>query len=98
MTTYDESWVKAEEAKRAWMHEHSLYKADDEHASCGVGLVVAIDGKPQPRHSFGAAKAGVAAEVADTESQPESALGRTDFADSFQTAGGLDQRDDRHTR
>ena len=46
MTIYDESWVKAEEAKRAWMAEHSLYKADDEHASCGVGLVVAIDGEP----------------------------------------------------
>ncbi|EYD76366.1 Glutamate synthase [NADPH] large chain [Rubellimicrobium mesophilum DSM 19309] len=45
-TTYDDSWVKAEEAKRAWMHEHSLYKADDEHASCGVGLVVSIEGKP----------------------------------------------------
>ncbi|TNC48722.1 glutamate synthase large subunit [Rubellimicrobium rubrum] len=46
MTIYDETWVKAEEAKRAWMAENSLYKTDDEHASCGVGLVVAIDGKP----------------------------------------------------
>ncbi|MBP1806436.1 glutamate synthase large subunit [Rubellimicrobium aerolatum] len=46
MTIYDESWVKAEEAKRAWMAENSLYKADDEHASCGVGLVVAINGQP----------------------------------------------------
>ena len=35
-----------DEAKRAWMAEHSLYKADDEHSSCGVGLVVAIDGTP----------------------------------------------------
>ncbi len=46
MTTYDENWVAAEEAKRKWMAEHSLYRTDDEHSSCGVGLVVAIDGKP----------------------------------------------------
>ncbi len=46
MTTYDENWVAAEEAKRKWMAEHSLYRNDDEHSSCGVGLVVAIDGKP----------------------------------------------------
>ena len=46
MTIYDEAWVKAEEAKRAYMHEHGLWKEDDEHSSCGVGLVVAISGKP----------------------------------------------------
>ncbi|MDA8585338.1 glutamate synthase large subunit [Rhodobacteraceae bacterium] len=46
MTKYDADWVAAEEAKRAWMAKHSLYKSDDEHASCGVGLVVSIDGKP----------------------------------------------------
>jgi glutamate synthase (NADPH) large chain len=46
MTIYDASWVAAEEAKRAWMAENSLYKAEDEHSSCGVGLVVAIDGTP----------------------------------------------------
>jgi len=46
MTTYDAEWVAAEEAKRAWMAEHSLYRDADEHASCGVGLVVAIDGQP----------------------------------------------------
>ncbi|MCB1399702.1 MAG: hypothetical protein KDJ82_07260, partial [Rhodobacteraceae bacterium] len=45
MTKYDETWVAAEEAKRKWMAENSLYRADDEHASCGVGLVVSIDGK-----------------------------------------------------
>jgi glutamate synthase domain-containing protein 1 len=28
------------------MAEHSLYKADDEHSSCGVGLVVSITGTP----------------------------------------------------
>ena len=46
MTQYDENWVAAEEAKRQWMAENSLYRSEDEHASCGVGLVVSIDGKP----------------------------------------------------
>ncbi|TCP40211.1 glutamate synthase large subunit [Rhodovulum marinum] len=46
MTKYDAAWVANEEAKRAYMAEHGLYRPDDEHASCGVGLVVAIDGKP----------------------------------------------------
>ena len=46
MTQYDDAWVAREEAKRAFMDAHSLYKSDDEHASCGVGLVVAISGKP----------------------------------------------------
>ena len=46
MTRYDETWVAAEEAKRQWMTENSLYREDDEHASCGVGLVVSINGTP----------------------------------------------------
>ena len=46
MTQYNDAWVAAEEAKRAWMDANSLYKTEDEHASCGVGLVVAISGKP----------------------------------------------------
>ncbi len=46
MTKFDAEWVAAEEARRAWMAEHSLYKEEDEHASCGVGLVVSIDGRP----------------------------------------------------
>ena len=46
MTKHDENWARAEAEKRAWMNEHSLYRAEDEHASCGVGLVVSIDGKP----------------------------------------------------
>ncbi|ETD85306.1 glutamate synthase large subunit [Rhodobacter capsulatus] len=45
MTNYDEAWVAAEEAKRKWMDENALYKTEDEHSSCGVGLVVALDGK-----------------------------------------------------
>jgi len=49
MTAYDEAWAAAEEAKRAFMAEHSLWKPEDEHSSCGVGLVVAINGKPSRR-------------------------------------------------
>ncbi|WP_415182887.1 glutamate synthase large subunit [Phaeovulum sp.] len=49
MTEFDANWVAAEEAKRKWMDENSLYKADDEHASCGVGLVVSVDGQPSRR-------------------------------------------------
>ena len=46
MTKYDESWAAAEEAKRKWMAENALYSEEEEHSSCGVGLVVSIDGKP----------------------------------------------------
>jgi len=46
MTKYDQNWVRAEEAKRKWMAENGLYTEAEEHASCGVGLVVSIDGKP----------------------------------------------------
>ncbi|MCA0920495.1 glutamate synthase large subunit [Pseudooceanicola nanhaiensis] len=45
MTTFDENWVAAEEAKRKWMAENSLFREEDEKSSCGVGLVVSIDGK-----------------------------------------------------
>lgn len=45
MTVIDESWVAREEAAREWMAEHSLYRTEDEHSSCGVGLVVSIDGR-----------------------------------------------------
>ncbi len=45
MTKYDAAWVAAEEAKRQWMAENGLYAHEDEHSSCGVGLVVSIDGK-----------------------------------------------------
>ncbi|QMU59405.1 MAG: glutamate synthase large subunit [Boseongicola sp.] len=44
MTKFNAEWAAAEEARRAWMAENSLYRDADEHASCGVGLVVSIDG------------------------------------------------------
>ena len=46
MTELARTWQADQEARRAWMDEHSLYRAADEHSSCGVGLVVSIDGKP----------------------------------------------------
>ncbi len=49
MTINDQDWVRAEETRRAWMNEHSLWREEDEHSSCGVGLVVSIDGKPSRR-------------------------------------------------
>jgi len=45
MTEFDTHWAEAEAAKRKWMAENSLYRSEDEHSSCGVGLVVSIDGK-----------------------------------------------------
>ncbi|MBE1297947.1 MAG: glutamate synthase large subunit [Rhodobacteraceae bacterium] len=44
MTKYDAEWVRAEEAKRKWMAENGLYSEEEEHSSCGVGLVVSQDG------------------------------------------------------
>ena len=46
MTTYDDAWVRAEEEKRAWMAQNGMYSEAEEHSSCGVGLVVSLDGKP----------------------------------------------------
>ena len=39
-------WQQEQQALRDWMAQHSLYREEDEHSSCGVGLVVNIDGKP----------------------------------------------------
>ena len=46
MTQYDDAWAAREEARRAFVAEYGLYKPEDEHSSCGVGLVVSLDGKP----------------------------------------------------
>ncbi|MFC3527096.1 glutamate synthase large subunit [Paracoccus mangrovi] len=45
MTEFSQDWQAIEEARRAWMAENSLYRTEDEHSSCGVGLVVNIDGR-----------------------------------------------------
>jgi glutamate synthase (NADPH/NADH) large chain/glutamate synthase (ferredoxin) len=60
MTEYTAAWMAEEEARRAWMAENSLYRAEDEHSSCGVGLVVAINGKASRKvveHGIDALKA-----------------------------------------
>ena len=44
MTEHDAEWVAREEAKRAYMAENGLYSEAEEHSSCGVGLVVNVDG------------------------------------------------------
>ncbi|MEQ8902040.1 MAG: glutamate synthase large subunit [Roseovarius sp.] len=46
MTKFDQDWMAKEEAKRNWMAENGMYAHEEEHSSCGVGLVVSIDGKP----------------------------------------------------
>ena len=46
MKKIDKNWATIEAEKRSWMHENSLYREDFEHASCGVGMVVSIEGKP----------------------------------------------------
>ncbi len=45
MSTFDHDWAGAETEKRRWMAENSLYSEEFERSSCGVGLVVSIDGK-----------------------------------------------------
>ncbi|KNG93602.1 glutamate synthase large subunit [Pseudaestuariivita atlantica] len=44
MTKFDANWARAEEEKRRWMAENGMYSETDEHSSCGVGLVVSVDG------------------------------------------------------
>ncbi|MDJ0630424.1 MAG: glutamate synthase large subunit [Rhodobacter sp.] len=60
MTKHDAGWADREAARRGWMEKNSLYSAANEHASCGVGLVVAIDGTPSRQvveHGIDALKA-----------------------------------------
>jgi len=45
MTKFDANWKAKEEAKRAYMDVNGMYSETDEHSSCGVGMVVSIDGK-----------------------------------------------------
>ncbi len=42
--TFDAQWAEDEAKKRAWLAENGLYDEAEEHSSCGVGLVVNIDG------------------------------------------------------
>lgn len=49
MTRRAGTWAAAEAARRKWMAEGSLHAEDLERSSCGVGLVVSIDGKSSRR-------------------------------------------------
>ncbi|MEM6637731.1 MAG: glutamate synthase large subunit [Pseudomonadota bacterium] len=60
MTEFTTDWAEQEAQRRAWMAEHSLYREESEHASCGVGLVVSVDGKASRQvveHGISALKA-----------------------------------------
>ena len=60
MKKIDADWVLYEEKKREWMAKNSLYSSENERSSCGVGLVVSIDGKPSRKvveNGIGALKA-----------------------------------------
>ena len=46
MQRIKKNWATDEANKRSWMHKNSLYRENFEHASCGVGMVVSIEGKP----------------------------------------------------
>ncbi len=46
---HETDWAAAEAARRARVAAEGLYRAEDEHASCGVGLVVSIDGSASRR-------------------------------------------------
>ena len=41
-----DNYAAEQSALRAYMNEHGMYRETDEHSSCGVGLVVNINGKP----------------------------------------------------
>ena len=45
MTKFDANWASREEQKRKWMAENGMYSEEEEHSSCGVGLVVSVNGK-----------------------------------------------------
>ena len=46
MTKLDLNWQAKQEAERKWLAENGMYSESEEHSSCGVGLVVSVDGKP----------------------------------------------------
>ncbi len=44
MTQYDANWAREQEEQRKWLSENGMYHESEEHSSCGVGLVVSVDG------------------------------------------------------
>lgn len=60
MTEFDATWEARHAAARKALAEAGMYREEFEHASCGVGLVVAIDGQPRRQvveHGINALKA-----------------------------------------
>ena len=47
MTKFDSGWAAAKQAEFERLAKDGMYAPTDEHSSCGVGLVVARDGKPR---------------------------------------------------
>ena len=48
--TNDSSWTyEKHAAERARLERDGMYRADEEHDACGVGLIAAMDGKPSRR-------------------------------------------------
>ena len=47
--THDADWASREAARRAHLAATGLYREEDERASCGVGLVVSLDGSRSRR-------------------------------------------------
>ena len=45
MTDLEHDWAAREEARRKWLAENGMYREEHEHSSCGVGLVVSINGE-----------------------------------------------------
>ncbi|WP_428545429.1 glutamate synthase large subunit [Profundibacter sp.] len=42
---YDVNWAREQQDQREWLAENGMYSEAEEHSSCGVGLVVSVDGK-----------------------------------------------------
>ncbi len=54
---YDDIWAAQDAARRADLEARGMYRAEHEHSSCGVGLVVRLDG----RKSRAVVEAGIGA-------------------------------------
>lgn len=45
MTNFDKKWAAEYQKNRDFLAKNGMYRHEEEHASCGVGLVVSTDGK-----------------------------------------------------
>ena len=56
MTHYFTEWEREQVEARNRMAQTSLYHEESEHSSCGVGLVVSLDGKPSRKERIQATR------------------------------------------